>query len=288
MFPFVGSIKPTQMNDEKKVDHLSEVAELYRPIGVPVKTPLKEFDEAMDGGVRGGELVTLSGTSGTGKTSYALWLTKVLNQTGIPVLWFTFEMNPWYLKEKLIKMGGDPAVNIFVPIEHNGNSVEWILERIKESQALYACKVVFIDHLHYLIPFSQQQNTSLIIGGVARELKTLAVQTDTIVFLIAHMRRLGVGEQVRVDAIRDSALIANESDYVYLVERLEKKQSDGKALDEIYQMDYGELYTDFSRITLAKNRRTGSVFYRILKFDGQDFIRLNNDELETIKDKAKL
>jgi len=272
------------MND--KVKTLSEVAEDFRPIGKPIMTTVKEFDDAMDGGVRDGELITMSGPSGIGKTTYALWLTKEINDSGVPCLWFTYEMNPWYLKEKFEKMGGNPGKNFFVPIDHGGNSMEWILERISEAQEKYACKIIFIDHLHYLIPTSQEKNSSLLIGGVARKVKQLAIKTDCIIFLIAHMRRLGKDEKVSVDGIRDSALIANESDYVYLVERLQKKKKTGKLDDEDY--DDTNIYTDYSRITLAKNRRTGQVFYKILSFDGKRFDVIENYKIKELSKNVEL
>lgn len=268
------------------VKKIWDVAEDFRPVGKPIMTATKDFDDAMDGGVRGGELVTLSGQSGIGKTSYALWLTKKLNDSGIPVLWFTYEMNPWYLKEKLEKLGGTEDMNIYVPIDHNGKSVEWIEERIKEGIEKYACKVVFIDHLHYLIPTNQEMNSSLLIGGIARKLKTLAVKTDSIIFLIAHMKRLMKDEKVTVDAIRDSALIANESDYVYLIERLKRKDHKGRLDSET--IDDANLYTEFSRITLGKNRRTGNVFYRIFEYNRGAFEEVAKERYSYVKQEAQL
>ena len=88
----------------KKIDKIFNVAENYRPMGRPIMTAVKSFDEAMDGGVRGGEMIVLTGAQKQGKTSYALWMTKQIVDSGVPVLWFTYEMNPWYLKEKFEKL----------------------------------------------------------------------------------------------------------------------------------------------------------------------------------------
>ena len=52
---------------ENNIKKIFEVAEDYRPLGKPIKTG--EFDDFTDGGVRGGELITISGQSGHGKTS---------------------------------------------------------------------------------------------------------------------------------------------------------------------------------------------------------------------------
>src|SRR3990167_8860876 len=109
-----------------EIKKIFEVAEEYRPLGKPIVTGSNEFDKAMDGGIRGGELITISGQSGHGKTSWALWLTKKIVDSGVPCLWFTYEMNPWYLKEKFELLGAKDDFNTFVPIKHNNNTDTWI------------------------------------------------------------------------------------------------------------------------------------------------------------------
>ena len=183
-----NSNKPITSADEVTVKLLFEVAEVFKPTGKPIMTGVKDFDLAMDNGVRGGELITISGQSGHGKTSFALWLTKQIANSGVPILWFTYEMNPWYLKEKFVKMGVDLTnLPVYVPIQHSENTINWIKNKILETIERYASKVIFIDHLHYLIPPEQEMNISLLIGGIVRKLKNLAVETDTVIYLIAHM-----------------------------------------------------------------------------------------------------
>ena len=261
-----------------EIKKIFEVAEEYRPLGKPIVTGSNEFDKAMDGGIRGGELITISGQSGHGKTSWALWLTKQIVDSGVPCLWFTYEMNPWYLKEKFELLGAKDDFNTFVPIKHNENTAEWIKERILEAQEKFACKVVFIDHLHYLLPPEQEQNMSMMIGGIVRKLKTLAVDTDTIIYLIAHARKLQMGEKMDVNAVRDSALIINESDYVFLVERL-KRESGRKTDIQTEEM------TNISKVMLAKNRRTGNVFNKYFEVRNGGF---TETDLESVKTTLKV
>lgn len=265
MSDFIADVKP-----------IFEVAEEFRPTGKPVMTGNRDFDEAMDGGVRGGELITISGQSGHGKTSYALWMTKAIADSGVPCLWFTYEMNPWYLKEKFVQLGAEPSLATYVPIKHSSNSADFIKEHIQAAIEKYACKVVFIDHLHYLIPPENEQNISLVIGGVVRKLKQLAVETDTVIYLIAHMRKLQVGEKVDVNAVRDSALIINESDYVYLVERLKKKEK-----QKLQEMLPGDDITNVCRVSLGKNRRTGKLFHRLFHVDEGKFNEMPKEQYQT-------
>ena len=261
------------MSNIVAVKKIFEVAEEFRPLGKPIMTGMQDFDDAMDGGVRGGELITISGMSGHGKTSYALWLTKKITDSGVPTLWFTYEMNPWYLKEKFVALGADSSLAAYVPIEHSANSDTFIKTHILDAMEKHGCKVVFIDHLHYLIPPDNEQNISLVIGGVVRKLKQLAVETDAIIYLIAHMRKLQMGEKVDVSAVRDSALIINESDYVYLVERLKRKEK-----SRLQELLPGDDMTDVSRITLAKNRRTGKLFHRLYHVADGGFTEIPQDE----------
>lgn len=239
-------------------------------------TGVKDFDLAMDNGVRGGELITISGQSGHGKTSFALWLTKQIANSGVPILWFTYEMNPWYLKEKFVKMGVDLTnLPVYVPIQHSENTINWIKNKILETIERYASKVIFIDHLHYLIPPEQEMNISLLIGGIVRKLKNLAVETDTVIYLIAHMRKLSMGEKVDINAVRDSGLIVNESDYVYLVERLKRKEKKGKLEEE---NPFFEQETNIAKIQLSKNRRTGRLFFRLFRVEEQNFSEVESEE----------
>src|SRR3990167_8309611 len=85
--------------EEHQIKKIFEVAEDFRPLGKPILTGNTDFDKAMDGGVRGGELITISGQSGHGKTAWGLWMTKQIVDSGVPCLWFTYEMNPFYLMD---------------------------------------------------------------------------------------------------------------------------------------------------------------------------------------------
>jgi KaiC/GvpD/RAD55 family RecA-like ATPase len=270
------------MDDNVKI--IWDVAEKYRPLGIPIRTPVKDFDDAMDGGVRNGEMITISGLSGEGKTSFALWLTKQISESNVPCLFFTYEMNPWYLKEKLVKMGCKDNLPIFVPIEHSGNQIEWLKERIVEAKDKFGCGVVFIDHLHYLIPENQEKNASLMIGGIARNIKQVAIETDTAIYLIAHMRKLDTGERVNHYAVRDSALIINESDYVFLVERLKRKKKRNSVDEDLLADDL----TNYTKIHLSKNRRTGAVKNRFFEVENGRFIQLTEDKVKELKDKIEL
>ena len=113
----------------------------------------------------------------------------------------------------------------------------------------------------------------------------MAIETDTIIYLIAHMRKLDTGEKVNHYAVRDSALIINESDYVYLVERLSRKKNLKNPMSEDLLADD---LTEYTKVHLAKNRRTGSVVNRFFSVSNSSFKQLTIDEVTNIKDKIQL
>lgn len=255
----------------ENVRPLFEVAERYRPSTVMFPSSISSFDNVMDGGFRGGELVVVSGETGRGKTAFCQYLTACLDRGGVPSLWFSYECNPWYLKDKFIQMGCDGSLLAYSPIEMTASTLRFVDERTDEAIKHYGCRAVFIDHLHYLIPLDQSTNASLMIGGVMRELKKMAVKKDITIFLIAHTKKIYQDEKLDLSSLRDSSFISQESDYVLLVERL-KKDSGAKL-----EMS-GTEWTNLSRVSVAKNRRTGKLIYTTFEFIDNKFIEVREDD----------
>ncbi len=239
---------------DRNFDYLWRVAPLYKPTNDVLPIGVVEFDKAMDRGIRPGELITISGKTGEGKTLWAQTISSNLSQKRISSLFFSYEMSPWYLKERFVKMFPEMEKNwdiIYAPVELVSQELSFIEQNIKEARQA-AIKVVFIDHLHYLIPLQSSINSSLMIGGIVRELKKMAVRNDVVIFLIAHTKKIYQDENLDLSSIRDSGMVAVESDYVFLVERKPKEKKE--------LSDEGTEWTNITKIKLAKNRRTGKLF----------------------------
>ena len=249
------------MQNFETVKLLWEVAEKYKPSKDVYPSGFYEFDRVMDGGLRDGELVVISGPTASGKTTFAQLLSKNMDRVGVPSLWFSYECNPWYLREKFKGMGCDSGLLAYSPTDLISNSIGFIKAEIQEAVLSHGCKVVFLDHLHYLIPLEQSRNSSLLIGGVVRSIKRMAIETGVIICLIAHTKKIYQDEELDLSSIRDSSLIAQEADYVFLIERIKKKK---KMLEAIL----GSEWTNFTKISLAKNRRTGIMIF--MKFSFKD------------------
>ena len=112
--------------------------------------------------------------------------------------------------------------------------------------AKYNCKVVFIDHLHYLLEMqkmAEAKSISLLVGMMMRELKKMAVNHNLTIFLVSHMRKLMYDKLPELDDLRDSSFIAQESDLVLFLKR--KKD--------------GDIYTNNATLRVSKNRRNGKL-----------------------------
>ena len=263
---------------------LFDIAEDSKPSSLFFPTGIKRFDEAMDGGLRDGELVIVSGPTGMGKTTFMQNLTMNYHNVEVPSIWFSHEMDPWYLKEKFVKIGSDETLLTYIPNDGIDSTIDYMERKIVEGNEDYLTKIVFIDHLHYLIPMSSAQNSSLMIGGVVRELKKLAIRTKSIIILAAHTKKIYADEEISLNSIRDSALIANEADFVFLVERLKNEKIRGnKPLTSKLNKEIPE-WTNTSKVQLAKNRRTGILCYKLFEVSDNKFI----DEDEKTKTIEKL
>ncbi len=177
-----------------------------------VKSGIPSLDAAIDG-FRGGELVTISGWTKQGKTLLAQSFTANFAKQQYFPLWFTFEVPA----RQFLEQFGKPPL-IYMPTKLKAHALPWLEERVQEAFQKYHSRIVFIDHLHYLVDLARMRNPSLEIGQVIRRLKTLAVDGGFIVFLLCHTTK-GKSESLSYEAIRDSSFVSQESDTVFMVRR---------------------------------------------------------------------
>ncbi len=211
---------------------------------------MAELDYHTDG-FETGELITISGYTGMGKT---LFLKSLIRSFGIekaPVCVFSYEDR---VENYLLKFQEEEAdYPIYVPLSLNMGDLGWLEERIIESKLKYNTRIVTIDHLHYLVDSSNgNENMSLKMGSIMRFLKRrIAVDHNMIVFVVAHQGKAkDESAEASLETIRDSGLISNESDTVIVVQRtpdieVKKKQ------DATYDQNYAS-------VKVEKCRRTGT------------------------------
>ncbi len=198
---------------------------------IRVKSSIPSLDAAIDG-FRDGELIVISGPTKNGKTLFAQTLTaNFVKQQYFP-LWFSYEVP---VRQFLSQFPDLPL--IYLPSKLKAHVLNWFEERVHESFLKYHSRIVFVDHLHYLIDLARIKNPSLEIGQVIRRLKTLAVSGGFLIFLLAHTTK-GAGayknkdseENLSYESIRDSSFVAQESDSVFMIKRDPKVAENGAKL----------------------------------------------------------
>jgi replicative DNA helicase len=217
---------------------------------ITYKSELPMLDR-LTGGFEPGELIVISGMQKNGKTLFAQTLTYNFSVQEIPCCWFSYEMP---MRSFLARYGNNTPL-FYLPQKLLDVTLHWIEERIIESIVKYKTKIAFIDHLHYLVPLKQMTNVSLVIGGIMRELKKIAIRNEIVLFLLAHTQKIRHDEIPDLVNLRDSSFIAQESDTVMIIKRC------GKITDGAAE------YSREAMLYLLANRRTGDLGVVKISYD---------------------
>lgn len=195
------------------------------------------------------EVITITAPTGMGKTTYCAYLTAQFAKQGLKSLWFCYENSTSSLLEKF----GNEIPEGYLPKTLLDRSLVWIERRIVEGLAKYNTKIIFIDHLHYLLDMGGTRNMSLIIGEIMRQLKILSRKYKVTIFIVAHTVKIAEDSVVGLDSIRDSSFIGQESDAVIALWRVRKRQK------RIEMQENGLIYTNETMIAVVKNRKNGRL-----------------------------
>ena len=193
--------EPEVLSDgEDEVKHITEVAEDQK-IDItdiyPLQMPI--FDEAICGGVIPGDVVVVSAKTGEGKTTLCQdWTMSLVRGTKkVKVLWFSYELMVSEIWRKFQEMGATKEDMVFAPAKHSTGNLDWVERKIKEAKEKFGIKAVVIDHLGFLLPKikrgmsekSISSNYATYLTQIVREIKTMALQEEVIIFLPVHMKK---------------------------------------------------------------------------------------------------
>jgi replicative DNA helicase len=229
----------------------------------------ERFDAKL-GGLASGEITTVSGATGQGKTLFCeSWLRSMM-RLGSTGCFFSFEVSPLYLVDKM-RVENPP---LYLPALLEPMNPHWLADRIEEAVLKYHCEIFVLDHLHYLVDMSTRQNMSLNIGAFMRRLKSdIALRLNVALIVIAHQgqgEKKGLDEGPTLENIRDSSFIAQESDNVILISRrkdfmnsemqsLPEEAKEKIALRMRVLPDPADPYrAGFATVQIAKARRKGT------------------------------
>lgn len=221
-------------------------------------------------GFRLKQLITVAAPTKSGKTSFCIELTSRVKFER--PMWFPFEEGADELVQKFLDRGEQPPL-FYTPEQTKGSALPWIEEKIIESIAKYGTRVVFIDHLHFVVPFTSERQ-DLAIGQTMRELKSLAKKWNITIFIIAHLKKTKLDTQPDLEDLRDSSFVAQESDTVIMLWRETSRK-------------FGEVViTNNVNVSVQANRRTGKtgnvkMVFENGKFLEKDWVDKYSKERET-------
>ena len=231
-------------------------------------------------GLRQGELVTLTGGTGLGKSSVTReiehWLVKqTQDNVGIIALeedWrrtidgiLSIEANARlyidqerekFSKEELDKMfdilyDGENKNRVWVHSHFGTNDIDDIFTKLRFMIIGCDCKWIVVDHLHMLVSAVHEGDERRAIDAIMTRLRSLVEETGAGIILVSHLRRVDGnkghenGIEVSLSHLRGSNSIGQLSDCVIALER--NQQSD----------DPDEART--TRLRVLKSRYTGDV-----------------------------
>ena len=231
-------------------------------------------------GLRQGELVTLTGGTGLGKSSVTReiehWLIKSTNDNvGIIALeedWrrtidgilsieanarlYIDQIRERYSKEELDKFfdilyDGNNRNRVWIHSHFGTNDIDDIFSKLRFMIIGCDCKWVVVDHLHMLVSAVHEGDERRAIDTIMTRLRSLVEETGAGIILVSHLRRIDGnkghenGIEVSLSHLRGSNSIGQLSDCVIALER--NQQSD----------DPEEART--TRMRVLKSRYTGDV-----------------------------
>ena len=231
-------------------------------------------------GLRQGELVTLTGGTGLGKSSVTRelehWLIKTTkDNVGIISLeedWrrtvdgiLSIEANArmyidhvreQFTEEQIDKMfdilyDGKNKNRVWIHAHFGTNDIDEIFSKLRFMIVGCDCKWIVVDHLHMLVSSLAVGDERRSIDNIMTRLRSLVEETGAGLILVSHLRRVDGnkghenGVETSLSHLRGSQSIAQLSDCVISLER--NQQSD----------DATEANT--TRIRILKSRYTGDV-----------------------------
>ena len=210
------------------------------------------------GGFRKKQLVVISAATKSGKTSFCIDMTAHM-QDANPV-WLPLEESAEELVQKFLDRKEEPP-HFYAPQKVPQSPLDWVETKIIEATIKFKTKVVFIDHLHFIVPATHDRY-DLAIGLAMRELKRIAREWDVLIFLIVHIKKARMDTPPSIEELRDSSFIAQESDMVIMLFRLTKRVNGHIVIgNEV-------------NVSVQTNRRNGNTGNVRMMFNGGKFIQM--------------
>ena len=251
-------------------------------------------------GLRQGELVTLTGGTGLGKSSITReiehWLiSKTNDNVGIIALeedWrrtidgiLSIEANAklhidsvrnGYTEKELdsfydIMYDGDNKNRVWIHAHFGMNDLDSIFSKLRFMIVGCGCKWVVVDHLHMLVSCSVEGDERRTIDNIMHRFRTLVEETGAGLILVSHLRRIDGnrghenGIATGLSHLRGSQSIAQLSDCVLSLERNQQSED--------------PIESSTTKVRILKSRYTGDVGLATSLYYNYDTGRLTEVEI---------
>lgn len=272
------------------------------------RSGLHKLDKIL-GNFQKGRLITLFARSGIGKSTVAIQIAANMSMQKQKVVYGSGEMSRVEVFNKIISSklnipysvlmnrlttdDDKERISIFMAkltntglYITNETNIDKFISEVKLYKMKYGLDVVFVDYVNKYISGMTGMQTTEKIGQVTAALKTLALEDNVCVVLLAQANRKSddkigmVNEKVTEGDIQDSARIEQDSDQVIALYRNKKLDNPEfrVAADKEGKLDYNSKDADKNpeciNMTVLKNRH-GEKGTKAFKWEGA-FSRVTN------------
>ena len=262
--------------------------------------PWQGLNEKLDG-LRQGELITLTGGTGLGKSSVTRelehWLiTNTNDRVGVIALeedWrrtvdgiLSIEANARLHIDSVRAQFSDEEIDNFFNVLYSGtnenrvyvhahlgmNDVDSVFSKLRFMAMGLECKWIVFDHLHMLLSMTTDGDERRNIDSIMHNFRTLVEETGVGLILVSHLRRIDGnrghenGIETGLNHLRGSQSIAQLSDCVISLERNQQSEDPIEA--------------STTRVRVLKSRYTGDVGLATHLFYDKDSGRLSEIAME--------
>jgi len=266
-----------------------------------VPYPWQGLNDKLEG-LRQGELITLTGGTGLGKSSVTRelehWLiTNTNDKVGVIALeedWrrtvdgiLSIEANArlhidsvraQFTEEEIdnffnVLYDGHNKNRVFVHAHLGMNDVDSVFSKLRFMAMGLECKWIVFDHLHMLLSMTTDGDERRNIDSIMHNFRTLVEETGVGLILVSHLRRIDGnrghenGIETGLNHLRGSQSIAQLSDCVISLERNQQSEDPIEA--------------STTKVRVLKSRYTGDVGLATCLFYDKDSGRLSELTMET-------
>lgn len=249
--------KALAYSGEDEVVPFEVIAERVRnePETFQIMSGWPEFDKIIRG-FRPQQLVVVSALTKSGKTQWCMDLTSRISDYA--PLWLPFEESAEELIRKCIERGIEPPKG-FTPSIMKGGELKWVESKIVEGIVKYDSKIVFIDHLDFLVPFGAD-NHALRMADTMRTLKGFAKKWGVCIVIICHLTKVKMDTMPTLEDLRGSSAIGQEADTAIILWRETERSKKELTI------------TSNVVVSVQANRRHGTTGNVTMTFDGKHYI----------------